>query len=179
MKQQCSDFVMTRSIQCREMIEEVQRQMAGLSFQDSKNSGNYNYPSVGLPNQTQRASTQQPNAGNIPQQPHPQSQPYYSAPQQQTPQQPNAPGYNQPPSPYGSQQQQPPYHLPTARPPYTSPQNQQQPGATHEYGQPAYPGWQGPYYNAPGQQPGSMPRPPYTVPSPYPPPPNRGGYYGH
>uniref|UniRef100_A0A164SQJ6 BRO1 domain-containing protein n=1 Tax=Daucus carota subsp. sativus TaxID=79200 RepID=A0A164SQJ6_DAUCS len=199
MKQQCSDFVMTRSIQCREMIEEVQRQMAGLSFQDSKNTGNYNYPAVGQANQPQRTSSQQTKAGNIPQQSHPQSQPYYSAPQQpntsnipqqshpqsqpyysppqqQPPQQPNAPGYGQPPPPYGSQQQQPPYHLPAARPPYTSPQNQQQPGVPHEYGQPAYPGWQGPYYNAPGQQPGSMPRPPYTVPAPYPPP-NQGGYY--
>ncbi|KAG7016745.1 ALG-2 interacting protein X [Cucurbita argyrosperma subsp. argyrosperma] len=31
-KQQCSDFVMTRNIQCREMMEDVQRQMAGLQF---------------------------------------------------------------------------------------------------------------------------------------------------
>ncbi|KAF3972022.1 hypothetical protein CMV_004436 [Castanea mollissima] len=37
LKQQCSDFVMTRNIQCREMTEDVQRQMAGLNFQDNKN----------------------------------------------------------------------------------------------------------------------------------------------
>nr|CAD1836255.1 unnamed protein product [Ananas comosus var. bracteatus] len=35
-KQQCSDFVMTRQIQCREMIEEVQRQIAGFSFSGGK-----------------------------------------------------------------------------------------------------------------------------------------------
>eukprot|EP00850_Spirogloea_muscicola_P014537 SM000105S13882 [mRNA] locus=s105:279655:285368:- [translate_table: standard] len=32
LKQQCSDYVMTRSIQCREMMEDLQRQIAGLSF---------------------------------------------------------------------------------------------------------------------------------------------------
>ncbi|KAF3956930.1 hypothetical protein CMV_017998 [Castanea mollissima] len=42
LKQQCSDFVMTRNIQCREMTEDVQRQMAGLNFQDNKNAGAYN-----------------------------------------------------------------------------------------------------------------------------------------
>ena len=37
---------MTRNIQCREMTEDVQRQMAGLSFQDNKNADAYNnYPS--------------------------------------------------------------------------------------------------------------------------------------
>jgi hypothetical protein len=32
-KQQCSDFVMTRNIQCREMIEDVQRKLAAFLHQ--------------------------------------------------------------------------------------------------------------------------------------------------
>ncbi|KAI7745241.1 hypothetical protein M8C21_029929, partial [Ambrosia artemisiifolia] len=68
-KQQCSDFVMTRSIQCREMIEDVQRQMSGLSFQDGKNSNTYNFPSTGPP---QRTSSQ----SDLANQPRPQT-PYY------------------------------------------------------------------------------------------------------
>ncbi|XP_075639083.1 vacuolar-sorting protein BRO1-like [Castanea sativa] len=59
-KQQCSDFVMTRNIQCREMTEDVQRQMAGLNFQDNKNAGAYNnYPSVGHQNQRSNVSGKQ------------------------------------------------------------------------------------------------------------------------
>ncbi|MCI61952.1 ALG-2 interacting protein X, partial [Trifolium medium] len=71
---------------------------------------------------------------------------------------------------------------PTSASPYPPPQvhQQQQPPPNHDYGQPAYPGWRGPYYNAqshPQQQPPpSGPRPPYTIPSPYPPP-HQGGYY--
>ncbi|KAL6188036.1 hypothetical protein ACLB2K_039430 [Fragaria x ananassa] len=56
-KQQCSDFVMTRNIQCQEMIEDVHKQMAGLNFQDSKNSAAYNYPFVG--SHSQRSGSQQ------------------------------------------------------------------------------------------------------------------------
>ncbi|GFQ06402.1 programmed cell death 6-interacting protein [Phtheirospermum japonicum] len=48
-EQQCSDLVMTRNIQYKEMIDDVQRQIAGLSFQDNKNATNY--------------SQQTPNAG--------------------------------------------------------------------------------------------------------------------
>lgn len=150
-KQQCSDYVMTRNIQCREMIEDVQRQMAGLSFQDNKNSGSYNYPSV-----TQRSTSQNQSDPS----------PY---------------GYAHPP-PYGSPPQQqplpPPYHH--QQPPMGGgapypPQNQQQPPpVSHEYGQPAYPGWRGPYYNSHAT--GSMPRPPYTVQPPYPPH-HQSGYY--
>ncbi|KAL2324167.1 hypothetical protein Fmac_023225 [Flemingia macrophylla] len=165
-KQQSTDFVMTRNIQCREMIEDVQRQVAGLSFQDNKNTGafNSNYPSVG--SQNQRSSTQTD--------PRPQT-PYY-----QPVEQPPAPPYaHHPPPPYGApahHQHPPPYHIPpTSNAPYP-PQVHQQPPANHEYGQPAYPGWRGPYYNAQAQQPGSVPRPPYTIPSPYPPP-HQSGYY--
>ncbi|KAM7463483.1 hypothetical protein LguiA_031604 [Lonicera macranthoides] len=160
-KQQCSDYVMTRNIQCREMIDDVQRQVAGLSFQDSnKNTSNYGYhPTVGQP---QRTSSQPPQADPTSAPNHP----YY-----QQPQMPG--GYSQPPPPYGSPQQPPPYHYPPQQ------AQQQPPAAAHEYGQPAYPGWRGPYYNTHGPQPGSVPRPPYTIPSPsqpYPPP-HQSGYY--
>ncbi|XP_071735609.1 vacuolar-sorting protein BRO1-like [Rutidosis leptorrhynchoides] len=174
-KQQASDFVMTRSIQCREMIEDVQRQMSGLTFQDTKNSNTYNYPSAGPPQRT----SSQPEQTNIPSQPRPQT-PYYQQPpppayaQQHPPPPAATAGYSQHPS-YSQPQQPPPppYHSGSPYPP----QQGQQPPPTgnYEYGQPAYPGWQGSYYNAQGQQPGSFPRPPYTVPSPY--PPNQSGYY--
>ncbi|CAL0300324.1 unnamed protein product [Lupinus luteus] len=165
-KQQSDDFVMTRNIQCREMIDDVQRQVAGLSFQDNKNTGafNSNYPSVG--NQNQRSNAQ-------PTESRPQT-PYY-----QSAEQPQVPAFPHPPPPYGHPHQPPPpYHLPsTSSAPYPPSQVHQQPLANHDYGQPAYPGWRGPYYNnAQAQQPGSAPRPPYTVSSPYPPP-HQSGYY--
>ncbi|XLR30173.1 hypothetical protein HN51_050042 [Arachis hypogaea] len=126
---------MTRNIQCREMIEDVQRQVAGLSFQD-KNSGAFSssYPPVG--SQNQRPSTQQTD-------PHPQT-PYY-----QPPEQPPVSSYGHPPPSYGSAAHQPPppYHIPpTSAAPYQPHQVHQQ--APAEYGQPAYPRWRGPYYNA-------------------------------
>lgn len=175
-KQQCSDFMMTRNIQCREMIEDVQRQMAGLSFQDRKTLGSYDgsYPTVGQPHQIPRTSSpQQTDLQNAPHpHPHPQT-PYYRPPEQ-----PVMPGYGLPPPPYGNPQPSHPYqpaHAPGA--PYPPPQAQQQPlPPSHEYGQPAYPGWRGPYYNANGQQPGSFPRPPYTAPAPYTYP-NQSSYY--
>ncbi|XP_031263625.1 vacuolar-sorting protein BRO1-like [Pistacia vera] len=174
-KQQCSDFVMTRNIQCREMIDDVQRHMAGLSFQDRKTSVSYDggYPSVGPPpHQTPRSTAlPQTEPPNTPPMPHPQS-PYYRPPEQ-----PTMAGYGHPPPPYGTQQQSHPYHAPPApAAPYPPQHPQQQPLPSHEYGQPAYPGWRGPYYNAHGQQPGSQSRPPYTIPSPYTYP-NQGGYY--
>lgn len=163
-KQQCSDFVMTRNIQCREMMEDVQRQMAGLSFQDGKNTGAYNsnYPSVG---HNQRPNSQQ------------QADPHLQTPYYQPREHPTMAGYA--PPPYSSSQPSPPppYHVPaTSAAPYPPPHAQQQQPAGHEYGQPAYPGWRGPYYNAHAQQPGSVPRPPYTIPAPYPPP-HQSGYY--
>ncbi|KAK4423504.1 Vacuolar-sorting protein BRO1 [Sesamum alatum] len=168
-KQQCSDFVMTRNIQCRDMIDDVQRQISGLSFQDGKSTtGSHSFPSAGPPYHSQRSNSQQQlDSGNIPNSSHPQPPAY------QPPQQPIASGYGQTP-PYGQQQPPPPYHAPVSGP-YPSPQHQP-PAVSHEYGQPAYPGWRGPYYNAPPQQPGAMPRPPYTAPSPYPPP-HQSGYY--
>ncbi|KAH8500679.1 hypothetical protein H0E87_015780 [Populus deltoides] len=166
-KQQCSDFVMTRNIQCQEMIEDVQRQMAGLSFQDRKNTGSYSYPAVNQPHQTPRSGSQPPlDPQNVP---HPHSQTSYYQPHEQS----TMPAYAHPPSPYTTPQQPPPYHIPPAPgAPYPPPQVQQP--TSQEYGQPAYPGWRGPYYNAHGQQSGSLPRPPYTIPGPYPP---HQGYY--
>ncbi|KAL8470857.1 hypothetical protein ACS0TY_033433 [Phlomoides rotata] len=151
-KQQCNDFVMTRNIQCREMIDVVQRQLAGLSFQDGKSSGGYTYPSVGEPHHAPRASIQQQfDPGNHPQTPiyHPMPHPIQTAL-------------------YGTPQQPPStYHSPVPSHPYPPTQNQQQP---------AYGGWQGSYYSAPPQHNGPIPRPPYSVQSPYPPP-HQGGYY--
>ncbi|VVA91406.1 unnamed protein product [Arabis nemorensis] len=156
-KQQCSDFVMTRSIQCREMMEDVQRQMSGLSFQDHRNSGPY--PSV---HQPAVSSSPPPPESQNPSHHHPQA-PYYRPPEQHS-----RPGYNVPP--YGPL---PPYHTPHGQappphgqaPPQYPPQGQQQP----------YPSWQqqGSYYDPHGQQ----PRPPYTAQNPYPPPNQGGGYY--
>ncbi|XP_055800671.1 vacuolar-sorting protein BRO1-like [Solanum dulcamara] len=202
-KQQCSDFVMTRNMQCREMMEEVQRQISGLSFQDNKSSSGYTYPAVGQAHQPPRSNPQmQTETGNIPNSSRPHQAPTYQPPPQQPtmsgysqtsnpysspqppappPQRPTMSGYSQTSPPYSSSQ--PPYHFPGQGQPYSHPQphpqHQQQPPPSHEYGQPAYPGWRGPYYNAPPQQPGAMPQPPYTAPSPpYPhPPPHQSGYY--
>ncbi|CAN4124976.1 unnamed protein product [Withania somnifera] len=179
-KQQCSDFVMTRNMQCLEMMEEVQRQISGLSFQDSKSSSGYTYPSVGQAHQPPRSNPQMPTeTGNIPNS----SQPHHAPTYQPPPQQLTISGYSQTSPPYCSTQPPaPPYHFPGQGQPYPHPQphpqHQQQPPPNHEYGQPAYPGWRGPYYNVPPQQPGAMPRPPYAAPSPYPhPSPHQSGYY--
>ncbi|KAF9594051.1 hypothetical protein IFM89_027025 [Coptis chinensis] len=178
-KQQCSDFVMTRNIQCKEMIEDVQRKMAGLNFQDGKSGGGYggSYPSVGQSHPSQRnVSQQQPDAQNPPYPFHSQ-RPYYPPAEHQV-----AAGYSQPRPPYVAPPQPlPPYQVPSSSTyPGSSypPHAQQQQNLNHEYGQPAYPGWRGPYY-AHGQQPGSHPPPPYTVPDPYPPPHQNSGYYKH
>ncbi|XP_072956759.1 vacuolar-sorting protein BRO1 [Typha angustifolia] len=158
-RQQCSDFVMTRNIQCREMIEEVQRQIAGFNFSSDGKSG-YKYPSSSQPNPQRTASPQ------LDQQSPPlpsQHQPPYSHPTGEP-----RPAYSQPYPPYPAPQQ-PPYHVPGSQ------YQQQQRPPSHEYGQPAYPGWRGPYYNTPQQQPGQHPQPPYTIPGHY--PPHQGGYY--
>ncbi|ERN14052.1 hypothetical protein AMTRI_Chr01g111370 [Amborella trichopoda] len=160
-KQQCSDFIMTRNIQCREMMEDVQRQMAGLNFNDSK-SRFTNYPAPG------QRSTQHT--------PDPQS----------TPPMPGFPPSSQPSQPFSSSTpphtypQQPPYHHtqapshfahhPTGAPMPQQPENQ-------NYGQPPYPTWRAPYYAPTPPQPGSHPPPPYHIPPSY--PPQQGGYYKH
>lgn len=162
-KQQCSDFVMTRNIQCREMIDDVQRQISGLSFKDAKTSGGYKYPSGGQPH-TQRSSPQQTDPATVSNAVRLQSPPPYQ-PQQQ----PSIHGYAQNHPAYGAPQQPPHYPLQASGPPYPPPPHQQQ-----QPPQPTYPGWHNPYHNVP-PQPGSMPPPPYTIPR-YPPP-NQSGYY--
>lgn len=156
------------------MIDDVQRQIAGLSFHDGKSSGAYTYLSIGQPQRP--TPQQQTDLGNMPSASHTQTPAYQSPPQ------PSMSGYTQTPPPYAPSQQAPPYHVPVSSPPFPPPpQHQPHPPVTPEYGQPAYPGWRGPYYGAPPPQPGSMPRPPYTIPSssPYPPPnqSHQSGYY--
>ncbi|RWW21773.1 hypothetical protein GW17_00014059 [Ensete ventricosum] len=160
-KQQCSDFVMTRNIQCRDMIEDVQRQLAGLNFKGDGKMG-YNYPSAEQSN-LQRIASQQAEPQSVP--PHP-AMTHHRPPREQP-----RPGYSHPyPPPYATPQQAP-YYSPSGQ--FQHPQLQ----SNQEYGQPAYPGWRGPYYNAHQQQPGSHPPPqPYTIPSPYPPS-HQGNYY--
>ncbi|PWA35768.1 BRO1 domain, ALIX V-shaped domain protein [Artemisia annua] len=120
-KQQASDFAMTRSIQCRDMIEDVQRQMSGLGVQDGRNSSSNNYSSQSGPT-------------NTPNTPRPQT-PYYHHPPQS--------GYAQHP------QQPPPYHMaPPGGPPYPTQQGQQPGPSGPQYGQP---GWQNSYYNPQGR----------------------------
>ncbi|KAL0914151.1 hypothetical protein M5K25_017660 [Dendrobium thyrsiflorum] len=48
-KQQCSDFVMTRNIQCKEMIDAVQRKVSGLNFSGDVKADHY--PVVGKSSQ--------------------------------------------------------------------------------------------------------------------------------
>ncbi|BBN05739.1 programmed cell death 6-interacting protein [Marchantia polymorpha subsp. ruderalis] len=201
LKQQCSDYVMTRNIQCREMIEDLQRQIAGLSFTDSTSSSR-NYPAVGTAQRAQAAAAasvpyppqqhQSPAPSSHPQyygsnttsvsQPQPQSQyPGYQAPQQATPGAP-PPYYSTPP----------PQQNPPAPPPYyahsqTSVAHQHNPSATsqHNYSQPPYPGWQGSYYNAgqPTQQSSQNVSPPYynapPAPESYHGAPQPGGSWRH
>ena len=112
-KQQCSDFVMTRNIQCREMMEDVQRQISGLSFQD-RNSSNQSYPSVGQNHQPPRTmSPQQTDNVNISQASRAQAPaPYY----QPSPQQTDTGNVSQAPG------------LQAPAPYYQSPQNSSMPG---------------------------------------------------
>ncbi|CAL4942589.1 unnamed protein product [Urochloa decumbens] len=166
-KQQCSDFIMTRNIQCREMIEDVQRKLAGFNFSSSSHSSMQRNASV-PPDQSSPS-------------PPPHAQPPYAAP----PGGDSRPGYSQPePRPAYSQPYPPSYGAPPQQPPYGTPhpgQYQQpphQPPLSHDYGQPAYPGWRGPYYNAHQplpQQPGPYPQPPYNAPGGY--PPHQSNYY--
>ena len=89
-KQQCSDFVITRNIQCLEMMQEVQMQISGLSFQD-RTSSNQSYPSVGQTQQPSRTVSHHNNTSNVPQASQPQSPPYYEQPQH-----PSMSGYGHP-----------------------------------------------------------------------------------
>lgn len=183
-KQQGNDFVMTRSLQCTEMVESMQKKMASLSFSEGKPAG-YGYQSTGPSNPPANAYCLPPEPLSHPR-PSAYTQPY--PPPEQHQQQPRPGAYSHPYPPYVAppptppqQQQLHPYHAaPMGVGPYqvAQPQPQPQP-ARGDYGQPAYPGWRGPYYNAAPQQqqPAApqQPRPPYTLPGPYAP---QGGYYG-
>uniref|UniRef100_A0A452YI67 BRO1 domain-containing protein n=2 Tax=Aegilops tauschii subsp. strangulata TaxID=200361 RepID=A0A452YI67_AEGTS len=164
-QQQCSDFIMTRNIQCREMIEDVQRKLAGFNL--SSSSHNTNTPRSSSVPPDQHSPSPPPHA------PHAQSsygappggdpRPVYSQPESRPP-------YSQPYPTYGAPPQQPPYGA--AHPgQYQQHPQQHQPPPGHDYGQPAYPGWRGPYYNGQQpqpQQPGPYPQAPYSAPGAYP-----------
>lgn len=151
LKQQCSDYVMTRSIQCREMMDDLQRQIAGLSFTND-NRPSRTYPSVGAG--APAASSQDSSYYNSG------SAPSYGA------QAPARPPY------YAGQQQAgmppPPYY---AQPPAQAPSHSQ------NFSQPPYPGWQGPYYNGPPAPPAAPQTPQAPHPGAPPQPPHHGGFF--
>ncbi|VAH04663.1 unnamed protein product [Triticum turgidum subsp. durum] len=168
-QQQCSDFIMTRNIQCREMIEDVQRKLAGFNLSSSSHNTN-----------TLRSSSVPPDQHSPPPSHAPHAQSSYGAPPGGDPRpvysQPESrPPYSQPYPTYGAPPQQPPYGA--AHPgQYQQHPQQHQPPPGHDYGQPAYPGWRGPYYNGQqpqpqprSQQPGPYPQAPYSAPGAYPP----------
>ncbi|CAM6101276.1 unnamed protein product [Calypogeia fissa] len=193
LKQQCSDYVMTRNIQCREMMEDLQRQIAGLSFSDGpgraypsagdRASRAHEYPGVGS---AQRAQTQsaQSHSASAPQGSHPpyyhQASPAVATVGTQAQQSPSyaayqAPPQHQPGAPSTYYATPPPQQNPPA-PPYYTPQTpaQQNPSQpAPNYNQPPYPGWQGPYFNTASNQSSSQTLqnpPPYYNPT-------QGGYY--
>ncbi|CAL9090990.1 unnamed protein product [Musa textilis] len=142
-KQQCSDFIMTRSIQCRELIEDVQRQIAGLNFATDGKTG-YNYPSGYL---QPFPSTGQPDHQRTTQQPEPQSTPPPSHPQ---------PSYHHVPA----EQPGPVYLQPypsTGQPDHQRTTQQPEPQSTPPPSRP-----QPPYHHLPAEQ----PRPRYAHPYP-------------
>ncbi|XP_065007934.1 vacuolar-sorting protein BRO1-like [Musa acuminata AAA Group] len=180
-KQQCSDFIMTRSIQCREMVEDVQRQIAGLNFATDGKTG-YNYPSGGQLNHS-RTDAQQAEPQTTPP-PHPPPtyqhipaeqpgpgylQPYPSTGQpdhQRNTQQPEPQSTPPPPHPQPSyhrlpaEQPRPGYLQPypsTGQPDHQRTTQQPEPQSTPP---PSHP--QPPYHHLPAEQ----PRPGYAHPYP-------------
>lgn len=183
LKQQCSDFAMTRNIQCRDMMEDLQRQLAGLSFNNSKPG--FKYSSHGQ--STQRAvpgvSTHpDPQHGQQTGGPHP---PYYRTTEQSVPPYSTSPASTQPHNVYSGPQnpQQPhPYYAQAPGSYHPSSGVPPQSSVPHDYSQPPFPGWRGPYYNAmPGSHPppgSSHPPPPYHIsPSGEYYPTQQSGYY--
>ncbi|BAF26864.2 Os10g0495300, partial [Oryza sativa Japonica Group] len=182
-KQQCSDFIMTRNIQCREMIEDVQKKLAGFSFSSSSSQASMQRNTSVPPDQNSPSppppSSHAPHAqGPYGVPPGGDSRPGYSQPEQR-------PAYSQPYPPYGAPPQQPPYGAPSQQPPYGAPHpgHYQQPPhqqpPNHDYGQQAYPGgWRGQYYNPHQPQPQPQPpypQPPYNAQGSY--PPHQSSYY--
>ncbi|XP_051188501.1 vacuolar-sorting protein BRO1 [Lolium perenne] len=189
-QQQCSDFIMTRNIQCREMIEDVQRKLAGFNLSSSSNVSQRNSsvpPDQQSPSPPPHAPHAQPGGDSRPGYSQPGTRPPYSQPYPTYGAPPQQPQYGAPPQQpqYGAPPQQPQYSAPPQQPPYGAahpgqyqqPPHQPPPG--HDYGQPAYPGWRGPYYNGQqpqSQQPGPYPQAPYNAPGAYPPQ-HQSNYY--
>lgn len=170
LKQQCSDYTMTREIQSRDMMEDLQRHLAGFSFRDGHSS--MKYPPVSQP----RPASGPPQGSHPMYYPSgtpaaPQSQMTLQHPLQST----NVGGHQVPPPPYysspGQNQGAPPYYSQVGPPLATS----------HNYSQPPYPGWQGPLYNSaptnthsgPSQAPTSHQAPPAGTYHPL----SQGEYY--
>ncbi|KAI5055520.1 hypothetical protein GOP47_0029041 [Adiantum capillus-veneris] len=172
LKQQCSDYTMTREIQGRDMIEDLQRRMSNLSFRQGNAASNNQpqrtgggifslFPFAG----SHRGAQQQQQSQHQYSQ---QSAPNSEMPHQPTPQQQNAnPTAHQqmPQPPYYSHGQQAHHYPPGpphgATPPYYPPPP---PTSNVNYAQPPYPGWQGPYYNATSLGGSSQPPPAYQAP---------------
>lgn len=150
LKQQCSDYTMTREMQSRDMMEDLQRHLGGFSFKDAFSS----MKSV-LGNNPQRSAPGGSSQSSVP---------IYGTGTQMPPQQHPPVGHQMPSPPYYSS----PGQNQTASPYYTQAGSSPS-GTNHNYSQPPYPGWQGPYYNAAAMSAhsGSSQPPPGTH---YPPP---------
>lgn len=165
LKQQCTEYVTTREAQNRDMIDSLQRQLAGFSFQD--NSSSMPYPAVN--NQSQRSPPPGPTQtahhasyASGAAQPHSITQPHPGPPLQNMdlarhPTHAPPPYYSSPGPNHGAA---PSY---TGNPP-------PQTGTQQNYDQPPYPGWQAPYYN--NAVPTNMPFPPGPFPPPHSQPPH-------
>eukprot|EP00271_Cylindrocystis_brebissonii_P000903 TRINITY_DN1108_c0_g1_i1.p1 TRINITY_DN1108_c0_g1~~TRINITY_DN1108_c0_g1_i1.p1 ORF type:complete len:893 (-),score=209.49 TRINITY_DN1108_c0_g1_i1:548-3226(-) len=192
LKQQCGDYVMTRSIQSSDMMRDIQHQIAGFTFNDSS-SASRNYPA---PQQATPQAPPQP-AGS------PQQKPTFfnmfggkSQPQQQQQQQPQS---QPPPSATPASASAPPqYYAPQGAPPPQQPPGgagyyapQQPPQGYYAAGGPPAGGYSGyPQGGPPGQQAGGhwqgQPPPSYYQQTPGGPTPQQqqgypyqppGGYY--
>lgn len=153
LKQQCTEYVTEREAQNRDMIESLQRQLAGFSFQD--NSSSMPYPNINTP-QLQRSAPGGPPQTTTNQaashqaayqgvhatgavHPHSLPQPYVGPLPQNTE---SARYLSHPPPPYysslGPSQGVVSSYMATPPP---------QHGVQQNHGQAPYPGWQAPYYN--------------------------------
>jgi len=175
LKQQCSDYVLTRNIQSREMMEDLQRHIGGLSVNDRPSqpyqSIGGNYSQGQPPAQVSHDSSSHHtyfHSSNLSVNPAQFTQTGYSSYQGQVPQAPGQPPY------YAAQN-----HSAMPLPPYYT----QPPPQNANFSQPPYPGWQGAYYSTPqvpGQSQAVSSQPPYQTAPPggyYNAPP--GGYYTH
>lgn len=191
LKQHCSEYVTTREAQNRDMIEGLQRQLAGFSFQENSSSMPYpaissqlqREPSPGPPQSSNHAyyathapySAPQPQLGSLP---HQSNLPKYPAqvPPQSTPQPPpqqnEVPKYSVHLPPQSAPQHHlamPPQHselskYPGHSPPHYAPQHHLGPPAqgNDPARHPAYAA--PPYYSAPVPSQGVAPS--YAVPPP-------------